>query len=407
MSQEIILNAWEGPDENLAVEKMAKVFRMTVDQGADILRRLSEGQTWRFEHPVSDRQAMTAVQYLKSLGFQAQMVNPGEEGDAASMDDFSDSAMASSGPGLDLGFTGKGGELFMLFLTNWIKRVFTLGIYHFWAKTKVRNYIWSHTHFAGDPFGYHGTPKELCMGFMKFMGFVIVVVGAMVGVQMAVPEMEQVAGTVFILGFYLVIFPVLMVGAMRYLWSRTSWRGIRFSFRGGKKTSIVLNLKNFFGNILTLGFYYPYIRNEMERFWRENTHFGNLQFEFTGEGREIFKKYCISYVLIIVTLGLYWFWWHAYATRYFWQNTRMAGGKFRFSATGMDFLSLTLGNLFILVFTLGMGYPWVQVRNMKFMTRHLRLDGDVQIDWVIQEMKQSGALGDAAADAFDIPIDIG
>ncbi len=407
MSQVIVLNAWDGPDEDLAVEKMAKVFRMTVEQGADILRRLSDGDSWKFEHPVSDRQAATAVQYLNSLGFQAQMVSPGDE---ASMDDAygeADSAMGHSGPGLDLSFSGKGGELFMLFLTNWIKRVFTLGIYHFWAKTKVRNYIWSNTHFAGDPFEYHGTPKELLMGFMKFSLFLILAIGVLVGVQIMAPELQDILGTVFIIGFYLVLFPVFMVGAMRYLWSRTSWRGIRFSFRGEKKAAIVLSLKNFFLNILTLGFYYPYIRNHMERFWRENTHFGNLQFEFTGEGREIFKKFCISYVLIILTLGLYWFWWHAYATRYFWQNTRMAGGKFRFSATGMDFFALHLGNLFIVIFTLGMGIPWVQVRNMKFFTRHLRLDGDVQIDWVIQEMQKSGALGDAAADAFDLPMDIG
>ena len=53
--------------------------------------------------------------------------------------------------------------------------------------------------------------------------------------------------------------PVAMVNARRYRCSRTSWRGIRFSFRGRTSNSHAL-LSRWGFTILTLGSYYPYFQ---------------------------------------------------------------------------------------------------------------------------------------------------
>ncbi|MEE8224479.1 MAG: DUF898 family protein, partial [candidate division NC10 bacterium] len=51
-------------------------------------------------------------------------------------------------------FHGTGGSLFGIHIVNMFLTVITLGIYYFWGKTKVRNYLWSQTDFAGDRFAY-------------------------------------------------------------------------------------------------------------------------------------------------------------------------------------------------------------------------------------------------------------
>ena len=146
---------------------------------------------------------------------------------------------------------------------------------------------------------------------------------------------------------------------------------------------------------------------QAEAFWRENSWFGNLQGEFTGEAREIFGKYVLAVFLSIITMGIYWIWFSAYMKRYQWARTYFGDAHFRFTATGGELFVLNLVNILLLVFTVGLGYPWVVVRNQKFFTDHLTLEGDVDMDSVVQEMKDSGAVGEEALDAFDIPVDVG
>jgi hypothetical protein len=60
-----------------------------------------------------------------------------------------------------LSFHGKGGELFGIYLINIFLSLVTLGIYYFWGKVKIRNYLFSHTEFWQERFVYRGTGKEL------------------------------------------------------------------------------------------------------------------------------------------------------------------------------------------------------------------------------------------------------
>ena len=67
-------------------------------------------------------------------------------------------------------FRGSGGELFKITIVNFLLTIVTLGIYYFWGRTRVRQYIYSQTEFEGDRFVYHGTGKELLIGWLKGMG---------------------------------------------------------------------------------------------------------------------------------------------------------------------------------------------------------------------------------------------
>ncbi len=412
MSHQITLNSWFGADPDQAAKKLAKVFRMSQEQGETVVDQLREGRSWRFSQKISDNQAGPAAAYLQSLGFQVDL-QPLDiiEEEAMGFDSEEEGTprrlnSSESDLSLPFAFRGEGKEMFGIFFVNLVKTILTLGIYRFWAKTRVRQYIWSNTIFAEDSFSYHGTGKELFQGFLKFFGIALVV-GLVVGFlqSMAGPAGQVIGGLLPILIWPLI--PALMVGAFRYRLSRTAWRGIRFSFRGERKQAIKIYLKGGILTLLTLGLYWPYFRMQAETFWRENSYFGNLQGEFTGEGKEIFGKYVLAVFLTIITFGIYWIWFSAFMSRYNWANTKFGGASFRFTATGGELFALNLVNVLLVIVTVGLAYPWVVVRNQKFFTEHLTLEGNFDMDSVVQEMKESGAIGEEALDAFDIPVDVG
>jgi len=165
-------------------------------------------------------------------------------------------------------------------------------------------------------------------------------------------------------------------------------------------------LKGYILTILSLGLYYPYLLVKIEDFWRSHSHFGSMSFNFSGEGKEIYRKCIIGLILTLLTFGIYGFWLKAFLQRYYWSKTTFGNRVFDFDANGLDFFVLNLGNLFILIFTFGLGIAWVKVRNMNFIANHLCLRGSFDVNKVIQEMKDSGALGEQALDAFDVPLDI-
>src|SRR6266571_8245107 len=64
-------------------------------------------------------------------------------------------------------FHGSGGTLLGIHVVNVLLILLTLGVYYFWAKTRVRRYLFSQSRFAGDRFAYHGTGKEMLLGFLR------------------------------------------------------------------------------------------------------------------------------------------------------------------------------------------------------------------------------------------------
>ena len=414
MSSHIILNKWFGADRSEAARKVAKVFRMNPEEGTGILLQLSEGKPWQFDYKVSDDQMAEASSYLRQLGFQVEskpvienIARPDEELDMEDADEKK----------LDLGFHGKSGSLFGIMVGNLLLNILTLGIYHFWGLTRVRRFMWSNTSFNHDRFSYHGTGGELFRGFLKLMGLILLIAGALTlariygGEALGLPDLGPVVGENLIAYIISILFslamPALMVGAMRYRLSRTAWRGIRFSFRGTRGEALKIYYKGFFLTILTLGLYWPFFKVATERFWRENSYFGDRRIKFTGKGRDLFGSYILALVLSVLTLGLYLFWFQARLKRYLWSHTGFARGTFRFTATGWQFFALKATNLLILVLTLGLGYPWVVVRNQNFLVRHLSLEGASGLDRVVQQAKNADSFGEAAIDAFDIPVGIG
>jgi len=308
-----------------------------------------------------------------------------------------------------LSFLGEGGTLFGIYITNILLTILTVGFYSFWGKVRVRRYLMSHTEFDDDRFAYHGTGKEMLIGFLKailFLVFPIVLLNVLpelVGTKGSI----KIAAQVLTSGIVMVFIPVAMVGARRYRLSRTSWRGIRFSFRGNASDFIKIFFIGSFLTVISLGLYYPFFDTQRHKFMVSQTYFGNQKFYFDGNGREMLGPFLLALVLTIPTLGLCWFWFLARRQRFLWGHTSFSTVRFRSTVTGGDLLKLHLTNLLLLIVTLGVSWPWVKVRKIRFIFRYLSLEGPLDLEEIKQEAREASATGEALAGIMDASFDLG
>jgi uncharacterized membrane protein YjgN (DUF898 family) len=317
--------------------------------------------------------------------------------------DFEDPAAAH------LSFHGKGGELFGIYLVNLFLSLVTLGIYYFWGKVKIYSYLFSRTEFQQERFVYHGTGKELLLGSFKALVLFFIplyalnVVPAFLEAGLAVQAI--ISGLTY--GIVMVFIPVAMVGSRRYRLSRTSWSGIRFSFRGQAWDFIKIFGVGSILSTITLGLYFPFFDARRYDFMVSQSYFGNQNFSFDGRGKDLFRPFLLALLLTLPTLGLYWFWYWAKRQRYYWGHTSFGAVRFRSIVTGRALMNLHLANFFIALVTLGLGWPWVLVRKARFTCRYLTLEGSMNLAEIQQDARQATATGEALSGLLDADFSVG
>jgi uncharacterized membrane protein YjgN (DUF898 family) len=295
-----------------------------------------------------------------------------------------------------LTFHGSGGTLFGIYVVNILLTIVTLGFYRFWGKVRVRRFMLSQTAFEGDRFAYHGTGKELLLGFIKALLFVGLPITAMNTAARLSGDLRIVIAS-HILTYVLVFtfIPIAMVGARRYRMSRLSWRGIRFSFRGRAWAYVKIFMLATLLNALTLTLYYPFFEARQQAFMVSNSYFGRRPFRFDGRGRDLLGVHVVALLLLVPTLGLYLFWYHAKKTRYLWNHTSFETARVRSTMTGGALLVQSVVNLLLLIVTLGLAWPWVLIRRTRFEFSYLSVEGPLDLAGIVQEPQLATATGDA------------
>lgn len=330
-------------------------------------------------------------------------------------------------------FHGTGGTLLGMQIVNICLTIITLGGYHFWAKAKIRRYLFGQTAFAGDRFAYHGTGKELYQGFLKAMLVFGIPYFSLAAAHTFLPlpplvdlALQGMAGLILFL-----YVPVAIVNARRYRCTRTSWRGIRFSFRGRTADFLKLYFRGWCLTILSLGTYYPYFQTQRQAFLHSHTYFGNQRFQFTGHGSglmvpfavTLFTTYAVlclcglalalhltnaglTLLLIPFVLGPVWMWLLGQKQKYFWDHTTFGDARFSSTITWQKLFVLYLGNLGLLLVTLGWAWPWVTVRNARFFLTTLSLQGATDLDRVLQDITESSVTGEGLSNLLDTGFDM-
>jgi len=302
-------------------------------------------------------------------------------------------------------FLALGDELFSLFIHNILLTLITLGFYYFWGKVRIRKYLYNKTEFEGERFAYHGTGKELLIGWMIAALFLGLIFGLSVAAELRWKGvLTQVLSTIFIYLGILFLIPPAVVLSQKYRLSRTSWRGIRFSFRGSVMHFMKIYIPGLLLIILTLGIYYPFFLTNIRKFQITYTYFGNSNFAFDGRGNDIVGKFIVALILSILTLGIYWFWFEAWRHNYYWSHTYFRNARFKADITGGSLFSLKVGNLLLIIFTLGLAWPWVTIRTQKYFLNRLHIEGDLDLESVKQDVRAVSATGEGISDILDIDV---
>jgi uncharacterized membrane protein YjgN (DUF898 family) len=318
-------------------------------------------------------------------------------------------AAADPGASRQLSFHGSGGTLLGIHVVNILLTLVTLGVYYVWAKTRARRYLFSQTSFEGDRFAYHGTGKEMLLGFLKaFLVFLLPIIGlSIVRDQLDVDPRIKGAAAGLISFLFLIFIPVATVGSRRYRLTRTSWRGIRFSFRGRAWSFVLLFAKGYVLSLVTFGLYYPIYLTRRQAFMVSNSYFGNERFDFDGRGRNLLAGFVLAILLTLPTLGLCWIWYLARKRRFFWDHTCFGAARFRSTVSGGALLGLYVVNVLLLLVTLGIAWPWVRVRNIRFTYRYLALEGPLDLEHIRQQAQFASATGEGLAGFLDTGFDLG
>ena len=318
-------------------------------------------------------------------------------------------AVAAGGGMRRLRFRGSAMGLFGIQAVNALLTLLTLGVYYFWAKTRVRGYVLGETEFEEDRFAYHGSGRELLIGFAKGVAVFFIPIAALT----ILPEVYRAPAEVrsslrsllWLVGLLLV--PVAMVGARRYRLSRMSWRGIRFSFRGSVRKFVGIFVVGTVLTSLTAGLYYPIFGTQRQAFMVSNAYFGSRKFDFDGRGRDLMKPFIVMLLLFIPTLGLSWFWFTARRQRYFTEHTRFGAVRFRCTVKGGPLAWLTISNVVAIVGSLGLLWPWTVVRTLQFNLRNTSLHGPLGLEDIHQDARSASAMGEGLAGLLDADFGVG
>jgi uncharacterized membrane protein YjgN (DUF898 family) len=338
-------------------------------------------------------------------------------------------------------FDGNWREYAPIAFTNLLLTIVTLGIYRFWATTRTRRYLWSHTRFIDDRLEWTGTGKELFVGFVM----VILIVGLpflfiQFGAQALI--LQGRGGLAALLTFASVLTISYMVGlarfrALRYRLSRTWWHGIRGgSDDQGFGYGFSYLWKNFVG-MIALGLLIPW---SMMSLWNERWNkmsFGPYAFEAKGSSGETFGRFLLFYLLpillfavfafagisqmanpsgaagfmgtiILLVLGFYLglgliaLAFYAKFFRVAVGGLSLAGLDFTFQARTKDWLLLFLGDIALVICTLGIGAIFLQYRHWKFFATHMEATGEIHADELTQSQTKTARHGEGLLDALDV-----
>jgi uncharacterized membrane protein YjgN (DUF898 family) len=291
----------------------------------------------------------------------------------------------------------RGLDLAGIVLVNFFLSVLTFGLYHFWARTRVRRYIWSTTRVDGDALTYSGTGLELCLGFLAgllFLSIPALVIGALVLLVSSADESSAAFLVAVAIPVVFVLRPFVQYRALRYTASRTTLKGIRFSLEGSA-TSYAIRHGVLLGSVLlTGGLLYPWLQAVCWRTKVNNAQFGTATCTSTTSARDLFLLWIVCLLLLVPTLGLSFLYYRAYETLYFLRTTSIQGVQIECVATPFDVVVLKVTSWLLLAITFGLASPFVSTRQLRQWSNWMFTSHEINYSLVRQSTSPSPSIGD-------------
>ena len=190
----------------------------------------------------------------------------------------------------------------------------TLGIYRFWAKTRIRKYIWSGTAAGQDSFEYTGTGLEKFSGFLVTIVVLAIYLGIVqmillfFGLSLMADATTTLGQIAQIAAFYISFFAVMPLiffaqyRARRYKMARTRWGGIRFGMDSAAWGFVWWAIAHSFLTIITFGVMVPRQTFYLEKYMADRSWFGDAQFVQNGRWQSLYpglKHIGLGFLILI------------------------------------------------------------------------------------------------------------
>lgn len=289
-------------------------------------------------------------------------------------------------------YDGSALTLTLLYLQLILGCLVTLGIYNFWGRSKVRQYMIGSIMIRHDRYQYHGTGEELLLCFAKALIKIIIylainyaVLG--VGIHYLGWNSDWFVGTVLVLNI-IFIYTILFYAfykSLQYRYSRISWRGIRYRMHGSAWQFAWISLSRTLLNIVTIGILLPKSTMDLYGYIVNNLHFGDQRYRLrTPSLKELMHANIISILLFIPTLGLSRIWYAATLRRQLTGHVQFMDLEFTNSTDfkGLSFLYIT--NLLLIICTAGIGIPLAIHRAVRYHITNLCIIGDLDRKRIVQ-----------------------
>ncbi|MFD1343719.1 DUF898 family protein [Litorisediminicola beolgyonensis] len=186
---------------------------------------------------------------------------------------------------MGVGFDGPARPLFRITMWTGLVTLFTLGLYRFWMKTRVRRWLWSSFRPGGQPLEYTGDPTEKMMGFLAAMVVIALYVGVvnLILVYFGL-TLFQNTGPAYVVsgGGLIMLFFFAKYRARRYKLTRTAWRGVTFGLDKGALAYARKATVWWAFAVLSAGLLMPVTVFVLERFLTDRTRFGDGHLRQSG-----------------------------------------------------------------------------------------------------------------------------
>jgi len=141
-------------------------------------------------------------------------------------------------------FTGSGSEYFRIWIVNLLLTLLTLGLYYPWAKVRRLRYFHGNTLVGEHPFGFHADPRKMLRGYL--------LVALLLVLYSAAGHFSATAGFIAFV-ILAAVWPALLKSSMQFRLANTSWRGLRFRFRGTLRGAYAAWLPFFLPGLIVVG----------------------------------------------------------------------------------------------------------------------------------------------------------
>ena len=316
-------------------------------------------------------------------------------------------------------FTGSGSEYFRIWIVNVLLGILTFGIYSAWAKVRRKQYFYGNTVVLDTAFDYHGEPLKILKGRLLVGGAILAA-----GAATAFFPLMQFVFTLVLAA----LSPWLIVRSLMFNARNSSWRNIRFGFKGTTGEAVKAYLLWPALAMLTLGLLTPHVYYRQKKFLVDNSSYGRTPFAFSATSRDYYRilvtvslvgvlglavlvgAFMVFAPLAVLAVPIY-LYLYAYLTvktgNLLYTSTRLGSHRLESTMQVGSYLTLVFTNTLATALTFGLFHPWARVRSVRYRAEHLTLVAAGDVDaFVADEQKSVGAVGDASGDFFDFDLGI-